>query len=105
MRYARKRSPFSPATTTLSDKKKKKKKVGETNFQSLFLSLAALSLSGSFLSLSLVALSRRFKLFAVMSSTVSFMVSRAGTQRCYIYVRKYAESLQSIVLKPFQNSA
>jgi hypothetical protein len=40
-----------------------------------------------------------------MSSTVSFMVSRAGTQRCYIYVRKYAESLQSIVLKPFQNSA
>ena len=23
----------------------------------------------------------------------------------YIYVRKYAESLQSIVLKPFQNSA
>jgi hypothetical protein len=49
------RAPFSPATkrtTFLSDKKKKKKKVGETNFQSLFLSLAALSLSGSFLSLS-----------------------------------------------------
>ena len=32
-------------TTFLSDKKKKKKKVGETNFQSL-----SLSLSGSFLS-------------------------------------------------------
>jgi hypothetical protein len=39
------RAPFSPATrTTLSDKKKKKK-VGETNFQSLSLSLWELSLS------------------------------------------------------------
>ena len=40
VRCARKRSPFSPATTTLSDKKTK---VGETNFQALFLSLGAFS--------------------------------------------------------------
>jgi len=60
------RAPFSPATkrtTFLSDKKKKKKKVGETNFQSLFLSLWELSLS---LSLGAFSHSRCFKLFAVM---------------------------------------
>ena len=69
---------------SLSDKKKKKKKkkkVGETNFQSLFLALR-FSLS---LSLSKVALSRRFKLFAVMSGIVRVSgITRGNTALLYI---------------------